>query len=150
MEAVNLQSLWRTQKTTGRPTVLRPSLELKSKIGTPIRRSTAIHLFLFSWSSAKQEMSSYSLSPLRVAMMNMAVRPRWSPTASSSTGTATTVPLDAPDDSCEARGMLSVSTMKKLDKNLHIVQAEFHQMAFYFSLFVYQCHLIIQKFHITS
>ena len=83
--------------------MLRPSLELKSKIGTPIRRSTAIHLFLFSWSSAKQEMSSYSLSPLRVAMMNMSVRPRWSPTASSSTGTATTVPLDAPDDSREAR-----------------------------------------------
>jgi hypothetical protein len=108
VEATKLQSLWRTQKTTGRPTrspkLLRPSL--KSKIGTPIRRSTAIHLFLFSWSSAKQEMSSYSWSPLRVAIMNMSVRPRWSPTASSSIGTATTVPLDVPDDSA----MLSEST----------------------------------------
>jgi len=48
-----------TQKTTGGDSVLLPSL--KSKIGTPIRRNTAIHLFLFSWSSAKQAMSSYSL-----------------------------------------------------------------------------------------
>jgi hypothetical protein len=90
---------------------------LKSKMATPIRRKTAIHSSRSPWSSVKQQISSYSLCLWRVEIVNMLARPRCSRTASSSSGTCTTITAEvlwlsgsSPDSSRGGRwAMLRVS-----------------------------------------